>query len=95
MRRFNVAQTSRSSQVLPARQGVFAVAGLLLAGSSLLSCGGCPEVRNGVIDALERATVRAATESLGNAPEDLFQETLATSLLGLFFDDIRATNVQP
>jgi len=71
--------------------------GLLTAAAAAagLSCGGCPEVRNGVIDALERGTIRAATEDLGNTADDLFTDTLVSSMINLFFDDLRATNVQP
>lgn len=53
-------------------------------------CGGCPDVRNGVVDAVERATVAASTETLGNTPQDILQFDLTRSLLGIFFDKLRS-----
>lgn len=55
-----------------------------------LLCGGCPDVRNGVVDAFERATIAASTQDLGNEPQDVLQSGLARTFFEIFFDKLRS-----
>ncbi len=62
-----------------------AAVGVLAAGLTLL-CGGCPDVRNGLLDAGERAAVVAATQGLGNDPAEVLQSGVTSTLIQIFFD---------
>ncbi|MBL8879558.1 MAG: hypothetical protein JNG88_10610 [Phycisphaerales bacterium] len=73
------------------RSGVTRTAWLILSlVVAPLICGGCPDVRDGVVGAVERATVAASTENLGNTPQEILQFDLTRSLLGIVFDKLRS-----
>lgn len=68
--------------------------GRVLAGGICLAfpllCGGCPDVRNGVVDAFERATIVLTTRDLGSDPEDVLQSGLTRTFLEIVFDKLRS-----
>lgn len=64
------------------------VGGIFIAAPLL--CGGCPDVRNGVVDAFERATIAVTTQNLGNDPEDILQSGLTRTFLEIVFDKLRS-----
>lgn len=61
--------------------------GALLGGGVL--CGGCPDVRNGLVDAAERAAVIAATQEFGNDPVEVLGSGIATTFLDVLFENLR------
>lgn len=73
--------------------GARLIAPALLAVGLTLTCGGCPDVRNGLVDAAERAAESAATSGLGNDPAEVLQDGITTTILNIVFDRLR--NPQP
>ena len=59
-----------------------------------LLAGGCPDVRNGVLDALESATVFALTDRSEQDTPTIFQNDFMRSLVGIFYDELRIERVQ-
>lgn len=51
--------------------------------------GGCPDVRNGVINAVEAATVVALTDRSEPDTVTTFQNNLMQTLVALFYDRLR------
>jgi len=56
--------------------------------------GGCPDVRNGTVDALQAATIVALTDQSQADAVTTFQNGLMRSLVAVFFDHLRIQRVQ-
>lgn len=76
------------------RRGNARIAGGLLSGVIPLAAGGCPDVRNGVVDAFETATVYALTDRSAPDTATTFQNDLMRTLVALFYDELRIQRVQ-
>lgn len=68
---------------------------LVLCAGVLTVSGGCTDVRNGLVDAFQAATVVALTDRSAPDAVTTLQNNLMQTLVGLFYDKLRIQRVQP
>jgi len=67
---------------------------LALAAGTFATMGGCPDVRNALLDAAQNATVFALEDQSEQDAVTIFQNDFMRSLVSVFYDQLRIERVQ-